>query len=79
MNTDKLKGIFVEALEITASQVTNDLTYNSIPEWDSIAHMTLIAEIEDQFDIMLDTDDVLDMSSFGKAIEILSKYDISFE
>ncbi|MCZ8531807.1 acyl carrier protein [Psychrobacillus psychrodurans] len=79
MTQEKLVSIFTEALEIEASQVTNDLTYNSIPEWDSIAHMTLVAEIEDQFDIMLDTDDVLDMSSFGKAVEILSKYDIKFE
>lgn len=79
MNLDKLHKVFTEALEITTSQVTDDLTYNSIPEWDSIAHMTLIAEIEDQFDIMLDTDDVLDMSSFSKAKEILAKYEISFE
>jgi len=79
MNIDKLKNNFKDALEIELSQVTDDLAYNSIPEWDSIAHMTLIAEIEDQFDIMLDTDDVLDMSSFAKAKEILAKYDISFE
>lgn len=79
MTLEKLVSIFTEALEIDASQVTEKLTYNSIPEWDSIAHMTLIAEIEDQFEIMLDTDDVLDMSSFGKAVEILSKYDITFE
>lgn len=79
MNIEKLKEIFTESLEILALQVTDELTYNSIPEWDSIAHMTLIAEIEDQFDIILDTDDVLDMSSFAKAKEILSKYDISFE
>lgn len=79
VNTEKLYDIFTGSLEIELSQVVEELTYNSIPEWDSIAHMTLIAEIEDQFDIMLDTDDVLDMSSFEKAKEILSKYDISFE
>ncbi|MFE5278869.1 hypothetical protein [Bacillus cereus] len=41
--------------------------------------MALVAEIDDQFDIMLDTDDVLDLSSFAKAKEILQKYDIRFE
>lgn len=78
MNEEKLKKIFAEALGIDEAKVTDDLTYNSIPEWDSIGHMALIAEIDDQFDTMLDTDDVLDMSTFAKAKEILAKYDVEF-
>lgn len=79
MNQQKLKSIFAEALGIEESQVTDTLAYNTIPEWDSVTHMALVAEIDDQFDIMLDTDDVLDLSSFAKAKEILQKYDIRFE
>lgn len=77
-NEQKLREIFAESLGIEISQVTEELTYNRISEWDSIAHMTLISEIDDQFDTMLDTDDVLDMSTFAKAKEILTKYDIQF-
>lgn len=77
-NEQKLREIFAEALGIDQAQVTNELTYNSIPEWDSIAHMALISEIDDAFDTMLDTDDVLDMSTFAKAKEILTKYDVAF-
>lgn len=76
--TDKLKAAFVNALEIDESRVNDDLAYNAINEWDSTAHMILIAELEDQFDIMLDTDDIIDMSSVAKAKEILQKYDINF-
>ena len=78
MNEAKLKKAFIDALGIEENQVIDTLTYNSIPEWDSIAHMALIAEIDDVFDTMLDTDDVLDMSSFAKAKEILAKYDVVF-
>lgn len=77
-NEQKLRELFAEALQINIEQVTEDLTYNSIPEWDSIAHMTLISEIDNAFDTMLDTDDVLDLSSFAKAKEILLKYDVKF-
>ncbi|RRJ62280.1 acyl carrier protein [Paenibacillus oralis] len=77
-NEQKLREIFAEALQIDIEQVTDGLSYNGIPEWDSIAHMTLIAEIDNVFDTMLDTDDVLDMSSFAKAKEILAKYDVQF-
>lgn len=72
----KLKNIFKEALELDEDVIIENLVYNSIAQWDSIGHMTLIAEIEDAYDIMLDTDDVLDMSSFLKAKEILEKYDV---
>lgn len=77
-NEQKLREIFAEALQIDVEQVTDTLSYNGIPEWDSIAHMALIAEIDNAFDTMLDTDDVLDMSSFAKAKEILVKYDVQF-
>lgn len=77
-NEQKLRELFAEALQINIDQVTDELSYNAIPEWDSIAHMTLIAEIDNAFDTVLDTDDVLDMSSFAKAKQILAKYDVQF-
>ncbi|MFL0581112.1 acyl carrier protein [Solibacillus silvestris] len=77
-NEQKLREIFADSLGIEIEQVTNELTYNTIPEWDSIAHMALVSEIDDQFDTMLDTDDVLNMSTFAKAKEILLKYNIVF-
>jgi acyl carrier protein len=72
----KLKQIFSETLGIDEGMVNDDLKYNSIPEWDSLAHMSLVAAIDDEFDIMLETEDVIDMSSFAKAKEILVKYGI---
>ncbi|MCV2885457.1 acyl carrier protein [Aestuariibacter sp. AA17] len=78
-NQQKLTEAFSQGLGIESKQVTDALTYNTIPEWDSTAHMILIAELENQFNIMLDTDDIIDMSSVAKAKEILSKHDISFD
>jgi acyl carrier protein len=79
MNTEKLLTVFAEALNLSPSEITDELAYNSTPAWDSVAHMALVAEIDDQFDIMLETDDVLELSSFAKAKELLKKYDITFE
>lgn len=77
-NQERLRQIFSDALGITPDRVTDTLTFNSIPEWDSVAHMALIAALESAFDIMLDTDDVIDMSSVAKAREIVAKYDVQF-
>ncbi len=77
-NHDKLYAAFVTGLHINPSQVNDGLTYNTIPEWDSVGHMALVVEIETAFDVMLDTDDIVNLSSVGKAKEILGKYDIQF-
>lgn len=77
-NSEKLVQAFVDALNIESEQVTDALSYNAIAEWDSTAHMILIAELEDQFDVMLDTDDIIDMSSVAQAKKILTKYDVTF-
>lgn len=75
-NLQQLKKMFAEGLGINEDAVTDDLTYQSIKQWDSIGHMALIAAIESAFDIMMDTDDIIDMSSFAKAKEIIQKYEI---
>ncbi|MBW7475057.1 acyl carrier protein [Paenibacillus oenotherae] len=75
---NKLRKIFAETLNISEEQVTDGLEYNSIPEWDSISHMALIATLDDEFNIMMETEDVIDLSSFAKAKEILSKYGVQF-
>jgi acyl carrier protein len=76
---NKLIESFTVALGINADQVTDALAYRSIPEWDSVGHMALVAEIETRFDVMLDTDDIVDLSSVAKAREILGKYQVSFD
>lgn len=70
----KLRYTFAESLDIDESIVTDNLRYAEIAQWDSVAHMALIAAIEEAFDIMIDTEDVIDMSSFEKAKEIVAKY-----
>lgn len=79
MNKQRLFQSFATALGLDEGSINEELAYNSIPEWDSTAHMILVAELENQFDVMLDTDDIIDMSSVAKAIEILAKYDIQFD
>ena len=74
-NREKYIRCFVEALEVDAASVEG-LEYQGVELWDSVGHMSLVAEIEDAFDIMMDTDDIVDFSSFQKGIEILKKYDV---
>jgi len=76
-NLEKLKKAFNEALEIPLERINDELSYGA-ENWDSVAHLALVASIETEFDIMLTSNDVIDMSSFKKAKEILKNYEIHF-
>lgn len=74
-NLNKYTEAFTSTFDISPEQ-TSGLQYQSIDAWDSVGHMGLIAAIEDAFDIMMEPDDIIDLSSFEKGQEILKKYDI---
>lgn len=77
-NLEKYNSVFVENLQITEDKLVG-LKYQGVELWDSVGHMTLVAALEDAFEIMMETDDIIDLSSYEKGIEILKeKYDVEF-
>ena len=77
-NLEKYNKAFTESLELTENKLTG-LQYQGVELWDSVGHMTLMAAIEDAFDNMLETDDIIDFSSYEKGKEILTQnYGITF-
>lgn len=77
-NLEKYNGAFVNTLNITENML-DGLVYQGIQEWDSIGHMELVSAIEEAFDIEIETDDIIDLSSYEKGKEILSsKYGVKF-
>ena len=77
-NKAKYDAIFMEVFEINLSDLTTDLEYQSIPSWDSVGHMALMAELEDVFDVMLEMDDIVDFGSYKTGIETMKKYGVEF-
>ncbi len=78
-NKEKYVAAFVNGLEIEQDQVTPDLKYQDIENRDSVGHMELIAELEDAFDIVFESTDIINFGSYKQGIEILKNYDIEIE
>lgn len=74
-NLAKYQGVFKKIFGVEESEL-EDLKYQSIESWDSVGHMEMIAEIEDVFGIMMSSEDMMDILSYQKGIELLKKYDI---
>ena len=75
-NKEKYEKVFINSFSIDKSELNEKLVYESVSEWDSIGHMGMIAELEEVFEIELETDDIIDFSGFEKGKEILNNYGV---
>ena len=74
-NSDKYAKIFVKIFSVSKSKLKK-LKYQSIPQWDSVGHMSMIGSLEKAFKITMDIDDIVDFSSYEKGKKILKKYKV---
>ena len=77
-NLDKLQQAFVTVMKIDPALVVDSFAYGEHREWDSLAHMALVAELEQAFGLMLDTEEIIAMSSVAEVRRILDVHGITF-
>lgn len=77
-NIEKYANIFMECFGVEHAVLNEKFVYQCVPSWDSVGHMGMIAALEDAFGIMMETDDIVDFSSYVKGMELLGKYGIEF-
>jgi acyl carrier protein len=75
-NKDKYEKVFIKCFGLDKSKLKKDVKYNSVPKWDSVGHMNMIAKLEEAFNISMEMDDIIDFSSYKIGIKILKKYKI---
>ena len=74
---DSVREAFLAAFDLPAGTDVEKLEIGATVEWDSVGHMSLVAELEDRFGIALETDDLIAMSSYTASLEILRRYGVS--
>ncbi len=75
-NKQKYNKVFVDCFAISEEMLNENFTYQCVPEWDSVGHMGMVAALEDTFGIMMETEDIIEFSSYTVGIEKLKKYGI---
>lgn len=76
MSSQEVRQAFAEALDLPADTDIEALEIGKNPQWDSMGHMALVAELEARFGIMLETDDIIAMTSYAESIEVLRRYGV---
>ncbi len=77
-NLQKYENVFIDTFGVGKDRLNDSFTFKDVPVWDSVAHLSLITALEDEFDIMFEADDILHFGSYVNGIKILQKYGVAF-
>ena len=77
-NKERYQKIFKEIFEVETGDLNEEFTFKNVDNWDSLTHLTLITELEDTFDVIFETEDILHFGGYLNGIEILKKYGVEF-
>lgn len=70
---DRLRQILATAIDVEPDALTDTSSPDNTPEWDSFAHLNMVAALEQEFSISLTLDEVISMQNLPKIAEVVSK------
>ncbi len=76
-NFEKYNNAFVEVFGAKVEDLNENFGKDTVDEWDSVHQLSLIAILEETFDIMFDPEDIMEMTSYGSGKALLQKYDVN--
>ena len=79
MNLNKYDECFIKVLDVKKEDLNEEFTFNNIDNWDSLAHLNLIGELEDAFGIMFETEDIIHFGGYDNGKIILGKYGVKID
>lgn len=77
-NLEKYNNIFSNIFDAKTENLNADFNFGAVPGWDSLAHLELIAQLEDEFEIMFETEDITHFGGYENGKKILEKYGVTF-
>lgn len=75
-NREKYNQAFIEVFGVEESALTNNFAKETVESWDSVHQLNIIALLEESFDIMFDPEDIMELTSYEKGLELVAKYDV---
>ena len=77
-NKEKYRNIFVSVFNVGENDLDGTFNFKDVAAWDSLTHLTLISELEDAFDIVFETEDILHFGGYENGMKIIAKYGVEF-
>ncbi len=70
---NKMTGVFARVFDDETIQLLDATTAQDIPGWDSLTHINLIIEIEEEFDLKFTVDDIAGLKNVGEMVAMVER------
>lgn len=71
---EQVINLLMEQLQINREDITEDLTFGDIPQWDSLGHMMIMAALEEKFGEEINTEAIAELVNFKSIREYIEKH-----
>lgn len=68
----RIAQVIAETFQVDASAVTEDTSPKTLPAWDSLGHLNLVAALEKAFGVSFTMDETLAMESAGAIARLVA-------
>lgn len=65
----KIRNVIAEVLQVSIDEITPEITFGDIPQWDSLGHMEILLALEESFAIAVTAETISDLVSLPLIIE----------
>ncbi|MGL4954357.1 MAG: acyl carrier protein [Cetobacterium sp.] len=72
-NLKKLQDIFRDVFDEEELEITKETTARDIDDWDSFAQISLIVDIEKEFGVKFNLDEVTELKNVGDMLDLIEK------
>jgi acyl carrier protein len=67
----KVNKIAAALFDVPAARITAESNPDTLEAWDSVQQLNLVLELEQEFNVSLDPDDIEQMQSIGAIVRII--------
>jgi acyl carrier protein len=71
--TSQVQMLLAEVFEVPFEQVTPELGFGDLPQWDSLGHMDLMVRLEERFGVEISTESIAELVSVPAICDYLQR------
>ena len=69
----KIKNVMSSIFDVELDQINDTTTQGDLEHWDSMGHMNLVVALEEEFELVFDEEEIIEMMNFKLICLIVSE------
>jgi len=70
---DKVRAVIAGILQVPIEEITPEITFGDIPQWDSMGHMEVLLALEENFGVAVNAETISELVSLPLIIEHITQ------